>query len=738
MNKTIYAFDKFQVDTQKRVLRRDGQTVQMTSKAFDLLTALIESGGREVTKNELMEAVWANQIVEDANLTVTMSHVRKALGERANEHRFIVTIPGRGYRFIGELKTDERFVIEQHTASQIIIEHQKNEALKPDFAPHFESQTFLQKSGQTENLTKNKKVRFLSGAIMLGLLLGGFGFWRYKPTAENANNLSAKLPFAEPNVKQLTTKGRVSSVAISPDGKFYAYTLDERTQRKNSLWVGQTGGDNDLQLRLPDENRVRGVGFSLDSQTLYYAVKGSESESGGLFKIPVLGGVAEKVSDAVNSYFTISPDGKQIAFFRSSGETSKLLVANLDGTGERELVSRPKSENYNSTGAAWSPDGAMLAFGSIHDPAKQSMEIFTVRVADGKLEKLTDFQWLRIGNIVWQNDGKSLIAVATEASGIWNHQWHIDYPEGKITKLSQHTDSYGSSLSLSANGIQLAAILYRRESNLWFAPADNLAEARQVTFSSINGIYGWNGFDWMPDGSVIFTAEIDQSSVVCAMNADAGNFKKLTGKSFFDQDPTATADGRFIVFQSNRSGTNEIWRINSDGTNLKQLTTGGGNIDPHTTPDSQWVYYVSARDGKNFVRRISIEGGESVQITDKFSDEPSISPDGKFIACGYKAKDKTQLAVISIADGKPLKLFDIPATANFRNGIRWLPDGKAITYRDWANGIWRQDLNGGEPQRLKGLPEEKIYTYGWSPDGKQFAFTRGREIGDAVLIVDSK
>ena len=69
-------------------------------------------------------------------------------------------------------------------------------------------------------------------------------------------------------------------------------------------------------------------------------------------------------------------------------------------------------------------------------------------------------------------------------------------------------------------------------------------------------------------------------------------------------------------------------------------------------------------------------------------------------------------------------------------GIRWMPDGKAVCYRDWVNGIWRQEITGGPPQRLRGLPEEKIYSFGWSRDGKLFAFSRGRAIRDAVLIMN--
>ena len=118
----IYSFDGFQVDAHKRLLLRDGRTVPLSSRAFDLLLALVESGGREISKEELMERVWFKQVVEDANLTVTMSHLRKALGEKASDHRFIVTIPGRGYRFVGQTGIADGLIVEQRTVSQIVID----------------------------------------------------------------------------------------------------------------------------------------------------------------------------------------------------------------------------------------------------------------------------------------------------------------------------------------------------------------------------------------------------------------------------------------------------------------------------------------------------------------------------------------------------------------------------------------------------------------------------------------
>ena len=90
----IYAFDRFQVDAQRRLLLQDGKPVILKSKAFDLLLVLVESRGG-IEKDDLMSLVWQDQIVEENNLTVHMSALRKVLGERKGDHRFIVTIPTR-------------------------------------------------------------------------------------------------------------------------------------------------------------------------------------------------------------------------------------------------------------------------------------------------------------------------------------------------------------------------------------------------------------------------------------------------------------------------------------------------------------------------------------------------------------------------------------------------------------------------------------------------------------------
>ncbi|HEX6733150.1 MAG TPA: hypothetical protein VF074_24220, partial [Pyrinomonadaceae bacterium] len=146
------------------------------------------------------------------------------------------------------------------------------------------------------------------------------------------------------------------------------------------------------------------------------------------------------------------------------------------------------------------------------------------------------------------------------------------------------------------------------------------------------------------------------------------------------------------------------------------------------------------RDGQWRLWRIPIEGGDPVQLSDKSASEPRVSPDGSLVACSYTANpnSRRQLAVIPIEGGPPVNVFDVTRLANFNYGIRWTPDGKAVTYRDWTNGIWRQPLTGGPPERLLGLPEEKLYAYAWSRDGKQFAFVRGVEIRDVILLRNKK
>src|SRR5437762_10376217 len=112
----------------RRQLLRQGEVVPLYSKAFDLLLVMVQNGGRDLTKDELLDTVWPGQMLEEANLTVNMSAVRKALGEKAARPRYIITIPGRGYRFVANLGGSGDYevglVIESETVAQITVDQE--------------------------------------------------------------------------------------------------------------------------------------------------------------------------------------------------------------------------------------------------------------------------------------------------------------------------------------------------------------------------------------------------------------------------------------------------------------------------------------------------------------------------------------------------------------------------------------------------------------------------------------
>jgi len=107
MNRSIknrYEFGHFCIHTGRRTLLRDGEIVPLRPKTFDVLLALIERGGEVVKRSELMTRVWPDSYVEESNLSYNISTLRKALGERPNEHQYITTVPGHGYMFVAKVR----------------------------------------------------------------------------------------------------------------------------------------------------------------------------------------------------------------------------------------------------------------------------------------------------------------------------------------------------------------------------------------------------------------------------------------------------------------------------------------------------------------------------------------------------------------------------------------------------------------------------------------------------------
>src|SRR6185436_5943692 len=102
---SCYEFDEFHVDTARRILLRAGQPLALTPRLFDTLLYFVEHCDRVISKEELMQAIWPDAFVEENNLNQSVSAIRRALGERRGENRYIITVPGRGYRFASPVRS---------------------------------------------------------------------------------------------------------------------------------------------------------------------------------------------------------------------------------------------------------------------------------------------------------------------------------------------------------------------------------------------------------------------------------------------------------------------------------------------------------------------------------------------------------------------------------------------------------------------------------------------------------
>src|SRR5262249_16685727 len=102
----LYEFGGFKLDAPERVLSRDGHTIALAPKSYDLLISLVRSAGRLATKRELLDLVWPDTFVDEGILAVHISALRKALGDDERQRRYIETVSGRGYRFVGGVRRD--------------------------------------------------------------------------------------------------------------------------------------------------------------------------------------------------------------------------------------------------------------------------------------------------------------------------------------------------------------------------------------------------------------------------------------------------------------------------------------------------------------------------------------------------------------------------------------------------------------------------------------------------------
>src|SRR5262249_8880971 len=183
--------------------------------------------------------------------------------------------------------------------------------------------------------------------------------------------------------------------------------------------------------------------------------------------------------------------------------------------------------------------------------------------------------WRAIHHALWTPSGKHLIVSAREGNESFSQLWMIAYPDGEVRRLTNDLEGYFW-ISLSADGRMLVARQQRIVSHLWLLPDADTNKARQLTLGGRN-LDGYVGLAWTPDNKIVSSVFEGNVTDLYSMNPDGSNRVQLTANSGTDNShPVVSRDGRYIVFTSNRTGTAQVWRMDIDGRNQKQLTFGDG------------------------------------------------------------------------------------------------------------------------------------------------------------------
>jgi DNA-binding winged helix-turn-helix (wHTH) protein/TolB-like protein/Flp pilus assembly protein TadD len=218
-NEASYQFDAFELDPVRRVLLRGGEAIALKPKVFETLLVLVRNHGRVMDKDELMQQVWPDTVVEEVNLAHNVSVLRKALGQKAHENRFIITVPGRGYSFVAQVRELQRnapaAALSEYelTRSRLVIEEEtdeKDRAFAPEiYADAANTRLMVAKTPKGSLARTPERKRFVFAAALAGVAIA-IGLLIYGPPRRQPQ------PFAQ-----------IKSIAVLPFKPLVAESRDE-------------------------------------------------------------------------------------------------------------------------------------------------------------------------------------------------------------------------------------------------------------------------------------------------------------------------------------------------------------------------------------------------------------------------------------------------------------------------------------------------------------------------------
>ncbi len=514
---------------------------------------------------------------------------------------------------------------------------------------------------------------------------------------------------------------------LSPSGRYIAYA-SQNGEGERTLSVRLRTSATGVRIAGPLKAAFYVVTFAPDESYLYYTVHPfALPSSRALYRIPLLGGVSQKLLDGVDAGLAFSPDSARFAYFRRDRSTTTLLLAAADGSGARVLFQGTAEQTLN--GISWSADGreVLIAEGT-RGRQGQEFRILGMKPEGGPARVVAALGRTYLTSFSALPDGSGYIANAYDTEANLPQIWFVSQT-GAMRRITHDLSAYQGA-SLTADGKEILTNLNERESQLWLVDVHNPASAHAFTDAR-------QRFDqpvWARDGSIVSLLAVSGTATLWVFKPDGSGQHPLPASTPTDFEVRACPDREDVVFLSKRSGAYNVWRQRPDGSEARRLTSGVNDQNPVCLAGGTILYRTLV--GKQFVQRqTSLDGGPDVPAGGP-SFEGMISPDGSLTLLeDTDPQTHAPVGKITARDGsRTLLTFPFNGAA-----AAWSPDSRGIAYVDRRSSgtqIWYRTVAGEAPVPLARFGGKGVFALNFSPDGRQIVAAVGRIVIDMVLIKD--
>jgi len=669
-----YRFGEYRLVPRERTLVRGNRAVALPPKAFDLLVMLVREAGHLVSKEDLLAQVWPGTFVEEANLSYTVSLVRKALTDELQPYRYIETIPKRGYRF----------------REQVTVE-----SCDPSAAGSWRSMAWI------------------GSAFVVMLTVAGFALWWLRPPRPPSTLRTRQLTFH-------SAERPIAAATISPDGKFLAYGADD------VLFVQTIAtGEARRVSTSPALTGISDLAWMPDSATVIAAC------AEGIWRASIFGGAANRISSATG-LIAMSPDGQRLALV----EARSRVMTMPTGEDTRELIAAEPGAQLSRV--AWSPDGGHLAYGRWRrDNANRRITIET-RSADGKqtttvavVPGLHSLVWAPDGRIVFAGPQPPPKA---RFSDLW--EVAVDPTSAKSSgdpSMIAHTGDLNFILpSVTADGTKLAFTVNRFERVIHTAEFDPV----RLTLGPLERAIFTSSMDlpvaWSPSGdALLFEADLDGHPTMFRQQLTVREPQQLLpGARRHVRQVLDSPDGRGHLYVSANPGGG-VMRAGSDGAPRKLLdvATSSARVKCALPPARSCVVGEPAGDEWVATSFDPDQGRSKRHRALRLSDvDPpwDLSPDGVRLVA-LTGRTEMALLLLDLATDE-IRTVTSDALRDVR-GIAWTRDGTGwiIVTQVGVRGSNVAHLDqSGRVTLLRREPFARLLKPLVSPDGRRIAFARGQ------------